>query len=217
MSDSKLVTICTVIIAIVAILTLYYTVYSPSTIQQQASSTQAQIQPPTSNLDQQTGLLTYENSTYGIRMQYPSDWITSETNNFDNRDQYLTVVTFDSPGINSKGEYIADIMQAIDKYPSSLNLNQYMKDSFKYYRQHPEDYRNLQLIESSTNSLLGGHLAYKMVYTYTDPDTRLMHEILETGTIIDGKGYYIYVNVDADKYPYYLPTIQKMIDSFQII
>jgi hypothetical protein len=214
MGDSKLATICTVIIAIVAILTLYYTVYSPSAIKQEVPQTEKQT--TTNNFKQLTGLLRYENSTYGVSVQYPSDWTKNETNYFDKSSQYQDIVSFNSPGANTEGNYIVGFSITTDRYPSSLDLNKYMKNEIKNLRDDPQN-ANFQLLESSTNSFLGGHPAYKTVYTYTPPDSHIIHQYIETGTLIDGKVYYIYVIVDADKYPYYLPTIQKMIDSFQIM
>ena len=42
------------------------------------------------------GFLTYENTTYGIKMQYPSDWLNEVgTSSINNR--YEVVVAFFSP------------------------------------------------------------------------------------------------------------------------
>ena len=72
--------------------------------------------------------LTYTNSTYGIKMQYPSDWIKNET--FDNG----RILNLDSPDTNRFGSYVAEVRLNIDKSPVSLNLGEYLKLSISNYK-----------------------------------------------------------------------------------
>jgi len=54
-----------------------------------------------------------------------------------------------------------------------------------------------------------------LVGTYYDLDHGTQ-KVLETGTVIDDKGYYIRYIADEPKYSALLPTVQNMINSFEI-
>jgi hypothetical protein len=65
------------------------------------------------------------------------------------------------------------------------------------------------------NTALAGHSAYTLVGIYYDLDHGTQ-KVLETGTVIDDKGYYIRYIADEPKYSALLPTVQNMINSFEI-
>jgi hypothetical protein len=71
------------------------------------------------------------------------------------------------------------------------------------------------LISTDTNTVLAGHPAHTLVGTYYDLDHGTQ-KVLETGTVIDDKGYYIQYIADDLKYSALLPTVQNMINSFEI-
>ena len=83
--------------------------------------------------------------------------------------------------------------------------------------------KDFEPIESNTNSILAGNPAYKLVYTYTETwenknkDDDIPLKVLEIGTIIRGKAYYIEYDAEPAVYDSYLPTIQMMVDSFGFI
>ena len=53
--------------------------------------------------------------------------------------------------------------------------------------------------------------------TYQDPETKSTQKVLEVGTITgENLAYSIQFFADPAKYSYYLPMIQRMMDSFQI-
>ena len=57
---------------------------------------------------------------------------------------------------------------------------------------------------------------YKIVGTYTSSTSGNKKTLIETGTMIGSSIYYIQVLVDSDQYFNYLPTINNMINSYQI-
>jgi serine/threonine-protein kinase len=73
---------------------------------------------------------------------------------------------------------------------------------------------SFELIES-TSATLSDNPAHKVVYTYSDAEIGIT-KTMEILTIKDDKLYFISYTADATKYSSYLPTIQKMIDSFKI-
>ena len=63
---------------------------------------------------------------------------------------------------------------------------------------------------------LSDNPAHKVVYTYSDAEIGIT-KTMEIMTIKDDKLYFISYTADSTKYSNYLPTIQKMTDSFKII
>jgi hypothetical protein len=153
-----------------------------------------------------TNVLTYENSTYGVKMQYPDNWtvegvnITDTTGNFAN---------FFSPNSEVVQIYIDGLGS------SGFPLNDYLNQSIDGYKSYPQTFPNFQLISSDMNTVLAGHSAYALVGTYYDLDHGTQ-KVLEIGTLIDDTGYYIRYIADEPKYSALLPTVQNMINSFEI-
>src|SRR6185437_723213 len=91
------------------------------------------------------------------------------------------------------------------------NLDGYLNYKLNNYRNLVN---NFKLDYSNTVSNLANHRAYKL--EFTSNYNGINKTIIETGTIIGSKVYYINVIVDTDQYSKYLPMIQKMIDTFQV-
>ncbi len=147
---------------------------------------------------------TYENSAYGIKMEYPYNWIKNITNRS---------VTFYSPEENSKKFHVAEVRLGAINYNSSLTptLDNQLKGEANLY----QGWSNFQAVETTSNSSLGGHRAYKLVFSYIG-SSGIDRKAIDIGTFIDSRLYYIFSITDADKYPEYLPIIKKMVDSFVV-
>lgn len=163
-----------------------------------------------------TSFLTYKNSTYGIRMLYPSVWSANRTtipsggggfdvatfSPSDQRVYNLTGHPYFSVGIDNLGN-------------STVSLDGYFKSTLKDI--NSTFYPSLKQIEATTNNVtLGGHHAYRIAWTYMDPLYRIQTVAIESGTVIGDKGYFVAFDSDASKYHSYLPTVQRMIDSLKI-
>jgi len=78
--------------------------------------------PPTSTVS----FLTYENATYGIKMQYPSNWLEGASNSGTNN-RYEVVATFFSPLERSSDSYQECAQIVIDNSNGlDVNLAKYM-------------------------------------------------------------------------------------------
>jgi serine/threonine-protein kinase len=151
-----------------------------------------------------TNFLPYQNSTFGIRIQYPSDWEKQE--NGTKQDTQTDVVTFNSPSD-------ADFNIAIDDISDQkgTSLAQYANNSIEDLKQSST---NFKLIESSNSNHISGLPAYRIVYTSNDDNN--VTKTLETGIIKGDKAYLLTYETGISEYARFLPIIQKMIDSFQI-
>ncbi|MFY9796649.1 MAG: hypothetical protein WAJ93_13260, partial [Candidatus Nitrosopolaris sp.] len=103
-------------------------------------------------------MLTYDNSTYGIRMQYPSNWHKEEnlSSGSDNNSMLVDVVKFISPTKNAsdsssesldiKIDYISDIQP--------ITLAKYANNSIEDLR------KDFDIIKLDRNASLSNNPAY---------------------------------------------------------
>jgi eukaryotic-like serine/threonine-protein kinase len=159
---------------------------------------------------------TYENPTSGIHIQYPSNWTIYVGDGFsdDDDDATVDIVSFFGPVRRDTKAYAQSLSISIDNPPSDLNpnLSEYFSRLTNDYKARLEDFK---VIESNTNSsILAGKPAYKLVYS--DEEDEIHYKTLDIGTIIGDKVYSIRYIAKEEQYSEYLPTIQKMINSFKI-
>jgi eukaryotic-like serine/threonine-protein kinase len=153
----------------------------------------------------------YENPTYGINIQYPSNWRIDEGDVY--ADDYVTdIVSFIAPIRSNTEAYAPSLYISIDNPPPNLkeNLNEYLT---RITREYSDTYEDFNVIESDTNSILSGYPAYEIVFTDEDG---IDYKSMEVGTIIGDKVYYVTYYAEEEQYSDYLPTIQKMISSLEM-
>jgi len=150
---------------------------------------------------------TYENSTYGITIKYPNGWDIDESGGIHGTD--INIVTFSSP--NQTDSAIVNLHQ--DKQDNiGSNMTNFLKSELSYYKNNLRDFQ----IGTISNNLLAGNNGYKMLFTYTDNNGSKMKD-MEVGTVIGDKAYYIIYDVKESLFNNYLPIIQTMLNSFNVI
>jgi eukaryotic-like serine/threonine-protein kinase len=179
---------------------------------QKTTTTAASITKPLNVKTTTSKFLTYQNSTYGIKIQYPSDWLYKESNAGTRSVQ--TIVTFASPDsviapINSTNSLVA-LTVAVQSLPfHNLSLNAYTNLNVDNLRQAEPGFH---LLASNDTTLAGGP-AHKITYTFANGV-----KTMAVYTIKENKAFILeYITGSEATYPSYLPIAQKMIDSFQII
>src|SRR5919202_545278 len=155
--------------------------------------------------------LTYENSTWGIKIQYPSNWVKQTSgqgvtfallpngtngNNENNLQQFLAKLNLTSiTGIPTNAPLKALADRIVDSYRHFLH--------------------NFQ-IQSYSNTTLAGNNGTKIVYSYTDPKNTNFNAT-DIATIKNNRLYVIqYYYVQSSTYQDVLQTLQKLVNSFQI-
>jgi len=146
-----------------------------------------------------TTFLTYENSTRGVKIDYPKDWtpmiqyglafLSPKENSSDTFREGLTVAR-GHHGNESRSTLAAQVLKF---YKSSL-------PSFK-------------LVESK-GTTFHGNPAQSLVYTFNLPGNGTI-KVLESGTTENNNIYIFRYVAQENKYDSYLPTINRMIDSFK--
>jgi hypothetical protein len=185
---------------------------SGSSVPNSTNLTNATI-PNSTNLT--NAILTYQNSSYGIRIQYPANW-TKDERDFTPNNTSTDIVAFYSPVENTLDNYSESFVIYTKRLADqNMTLEENAASLITYYNETLTDFN---LIESNTNITLGGgnntHPAYGLIFT--DRKDNINYKRMEIGTIIGDKAYFIRYNAEENKYSKYLPTIQMMINSLQI-
>jgi PsbP-like protein len=149
--------------------------------------------------------LTYNNSTYGIKIQYPENWQENPANGF-----LGAVVIFSPQGVNqTKGQVELDI----SVIPSTnMSLDVLVQKELENYKSLLS---NFKIIESSPITF-HGNPALMILSNSTNPISGVVKSI-NIFTIKYGNLYLISYGAKPEIYSAYLPIAEKMINSFEII
>ncbi len=154
--------------------------------------------------------LVYENSTFGIKINYPKNWALGTLP----PDPPLTnVVIFYSP---ENDDYVDVSIDTYDYSNTKIDtVKELLKESISSYTSFPDDFKDFKLLASSSNKALAGLPAYMLEAEYQDPEFGKTM-ILETGILKDQINYIISYYASPSQYKYYIPIVQSMIKSFEI-
>lgn len=145
--------------------------------------------------------LTYDDIISGFSIKYPPDW---------ERAQHLDKsVTFLAPresnsDINPAGLGIMVIEVESNKTLAAITQNQL--DTLKNL------YPDIQILESMETIFLG-HPSHMIIFTATD-NTQSMRKAMQIWFKEDNKAFLMTYKSDNQRYSKYLPTIDKMLNSF---
>jgi len=184
--------------------------------------------------------LTYHNSTYGINIQYPSDWRyegsenTSIANNASNNNttgQVQPIVTF-LPQDRSVHALVTVGSVGLPPIFQSINIDNMSSFAPFVIKSLQQSTPGFKLVESNTTTVKtvveattasdGNESttsaatipAQKIVYTADGP----VHKTMAVYAIKGDKAFFISYPTEAESvYSSYLPIAQKMTDSFQIV
>jgi hypothetical protein len=167
-----------------------------------AMSPQSTIIPATT----QSLFLTYASPILGIEMQYPSCWKKLE---------HINYVKFFSPLEGSSDRFregLGIIAFPVNNNDNRLSIDRIALETINIYREKLLDF---QLIKSKA-ATFDDNPSHVLVYTYTNPNS-IKIKAMDIGILNGNKIYVITFYAELSKYPTYLLTIQKMIDSLEIV
>ena len=158
----------------------------------------------------------YENSEVGVSLKYPSSFLIDESNSNDTVKQISFFPAYvDDSGLSPEtfiswfNVYVQTFYPPIFYSPD--NISSYLEDRTDAIQAEDQD---ITIVEASTDSLLAGHPAYKLVTrSYSGNETI---DNVEYGMIVDNKLYSISYEVNTSDYENSLPITNKMIYSFKI-
>jgi eukaryotic-like serine/threonine-protein kinase len=160
-----------------------------------------------------SNLITYDNPTHKLKMQYPSDWTVS-TNALPT---YSGIVAFYSPLQNLQDILPAELSLSITPYLQSVSIDEYTRTTLAALEQ-----QGIQVSESSAFTLAGkpGH---RIVFSPPEPRGQETQDapqvsirIMQTWTTIDNKVYLLSYSAEDSKFQKYLPTVEQMLMSLQV-
>src|SRR6266487_6547116 len=160
--------------------------------------------------------LVYSNPSYGIRMQYQYNWVVEGTSHPSGA-AGVQITSFYLPDTSIGLPYFRigeDNLSKEFPQPATVSVNEYLNRSLEH--KNSTGFPGFKLLESDTHNSLAGNRAYTIVWTYTNPSYGIRKSI-EIGTIIGNKGYFVDYTAAEGKFQNYLPLVQKMINSFEII
>ena len=204
--NKAILSILTIAAMMVLISTLGMLKQQPILAQKNATATSSSSSTATT-AKAMNNFLTYQNPTYGIKIQYPSDWTMSQTGLRD----YTNIVAFYSPLGNLSDMIPQQLLLSRTHYSQNISLNDYSKlvnDTLKQ--------PGIQIVESKSITLTGGAMAHRVVFIPPAGNAPFKPEIMIVWTAKGDNIYTLSYNGDAAKYHIFLPTIEKMIDSFEI-
>jgi eukaryotic-like serine/threonine-protein kinase len=159
----------------------------------------------------------YDNSMLGIRMQYPSGW-----QNAENDLGGIFITKFISPPEDESDVFGDNINIAVENLPSNTtDVFQYTNVSIGLVSRSIPGF---DLILSSNSANVSGLPAVEKVFTAKQAalDKNLTAvavdlKMMQLYTLKNDRGYVITYRAEISNYDKYLPTVQKMISSFQIL
>ena len=163
-------------------------------------------------------LLTYFNSTFGIKMQVPFDWDLQEVGNRLNGPT-VTIIrltpafdihkSFDTDP--SDGNTYVDIN--VQKNIRNMSLDTLMKNKINIIKKD-NNTSDFKLLSSSTGGILAGRKAYTMVYTsiYNGLKTITM----DSATLCRHRIYSATFNAEPSSYAEFAQTARRMFGSLRL-
>jgi PsbP-like protein len=160
-----------------------------------------------SSQNKMQSLLTYENPVYGIRIKYPADWQREEARTLTPGKNITEVVRF-TP--NPHYTLSPKLFIQVEKLDSqNISLDQVTSQRLQRLENH-----GFTVVENDRISLPIGNIPADRVVS----EGRLQHndiKKIEIWIIEDDLVYTIVFSTEKGNYETHLPTVQKMIDSFE--
>ncbi|WP_161486280.1 hypothetical protein [Candidatus Nitrosocosmicus hydrocola] len=157
----------------------------------------------------------YENSEVGISIKYPSTFLIDESNSNETVKQVSFFPAYDYSSdypqtyISWFDVYVEELYPPISDNP--INISSYLDDQANSIQEEDAD---VTIVETSTDSMLSGNPAYKLVTRSYDGNSSI--DDIEIGTIVGNTLYTVSYEVDTNQVQDSLPIANKMIYSFKI-
>lgn len=166
-------------------------------------------QPAIAQSSSPSNLLTYENPTYGITIQYPSNWMASS----NQLPTYNSIIGFYSPLENLSDVLPVEFALSITTYTNNISLDEYTKITSTALEQQGME------ITGSESTTLAGNPAQKITFSPGNQiaqNSPVEFKFMQIFTTIGNKVYSLSYNAEASKFSTHLNIIQQMLDSLKI-
>ena len=145
--------------------------------------------------------LTYDDLITGFSIKYPPDW---------DRAQHIDKsITFTAPKESNSNTIPAGLGIIFKEVSSNVSLSYISQTQLNTLKNL---YPDINILESS-DITFAGHPAHKIIFTATD-STLHLRKAMQIWFKDDTKKYLLLYKADVEKFPQYLPTIEKMLNTF---
>jgi hypothetical protein len=145
--------------------------------------------------------LAYDDLITGFSIKYPPDW---------ERAQHIDKsITFIAPKESNSDTFPAGLGIIFKEAASNMSLSYISQTQLNTLKNL---YPDITILESS-DITFAGHPAHKIIFTATD-NTSHLRKAMQIWFKDDTKAYLITYKADVEKFPQYLPTIEKMLNTF---
>jgi hypothetical protein len=158
---------------------------------------------------------TYVNSTFGIKMQVPSNWDLQEIGNSLNGSA-VTIIrvtpafdihkSFDTDPSDSSTYLDINVQNNI----RNMSLDTLMKNNISIIK-NDNNTSDFKLLSSTTDAILAGRKAYTMIYASTYNGLKTI--TMDSGTLCGNRIYYATFNAEPSSYTELAKTARKMFGS----
>ena len=145
--------------------------------------------------------LTYDDLITGFSMKYPADWESSQ--------HIDKTVTFLAPRESNSDTNPAGIGIMVKDIGLNTTLGSFTRAQLNTLKNL---YPDIQVLESVETAFLG-HPAHMIIFTATD-STQNLRKAMQIWFKEDTKAYLILYKSDNERFSKYLPTVDKMLNSF---
>ena len=153
-----------------------------------------------------TNFQTYSNTSFGIKVKYPSNWLMLQLSRSNSS---VPVVEFKPPQQPGKVPIFLLLTKNVNyvKNVKDLTLASIISTREKQFT----NAGNTLHLVSSTPATLAGNPAHKIEFTQLTPQGK--YELMQLISLVGKTGYFITYGAPIANYSSYLPTAQKIIDS----
>ena len=160
--------------------------------------------------------LAYVNSTYGIKIEYPSDWSLRENVDLIPTDPFVEIVKFYSP-VTQKDKYgwtilVYEDIRSINR-SSIATLNELLERTI-IEKQVLPDFKIVEAI--AENETAGKSYAWYRL-TWIDNILGFDRKLTDVGTIVNNRIFVIKYSATSENYSVGSDIFAKMVDSFQLM
>ncbi|WP_019508762.1 serine/threonine-protein kinase [Pleurocapsa sp. PCC 7319] len=147
----------------------------------------------------------YENPSQGFRVNYPEVWSKQNRDDF-----FATGVVFFSPLEDDSDRFKERVSVLVENLSSEMSLAQYTDESIAEIKRLSDP-----KVGAAQSIILGQSEARQVVYHGEENGNRVQR--MQTWSVKNKQAYVITYTAKPDSYDSYLPTVEKMIESFETI
>ncbi|TLX88930.1 MAG: hypothetical protein E6K94_11450, partial [Thaumarchaeota archaeon] len=181
------------------------TIPSPLPLSSNVSSTN-DVSPNFNNMSMST-FSTYENSTLGLKVKYPSDWNLKQGNMVN---PFLDIIAVLFPSGDDDSSFTIG-MNKVEGL--GMPINAFANNTINNYE---KNINGFQSVLYNPDSALSGNPAYQLDGTFID-DSSIKRHLTETGILYNNKIYIFQFNTTDSKSPNYSPTVGEIVQSVEFI